>query len=173
MSLARMLEMKKGEPWQLDLFYKAINEKKTELTERRERLREKWAKTTPACRYKTIKAAIKDGWHAEKPDDYGGDRLLIKGELLVRNTSKAVSETEWKRRGFRVKGGEGAHGWITWRPGGAVTMTYGVYREDQVEKIEKATNVRARTATMDSLSIDAPRNSEGFFLRFVFTQGSD
>jgi hypothetical protein len=80
--------------------------------------------------YKTLKAALADGWHPLKEHEYGGEQISLKGHTLVRNPKVAWSKTWWGEKGYTVKAGEqphgqkaGEHGW------------YDVYREDQVEPL--------------------------------------
>lgn len=84
--------------------------------------------------FTTIKSAIAAGYGKPLKEHYGGERLEIKGHTLVRNPNKAKSRTAWSQRGFRIKKGEEAHATVSHRVAdGAKSVTYDVYRDDQVE----------------------------------------
>jgi hypothetical protein len=78
---------------------------------------------------KTLKAARAAGYQDLRPEHYGEDLVLIKSHVLIRNPMLAVSATEWKHRGYRVRRGEQPHGTVQ----GSYCNTWCVYREDQVE----------------------------------------
>lgn len=126
---------------------KKAEEKRIEEEERcrKERARERRLAarrdTDPGCPYKTLKAAYADGWHDLRKEEYGGEKLRLKGHVLVRKTKKAVSATEWERRGYRVLPDQEPHCWLSGRVGGgAKSMTWAVYREDQVCPKRKVTD---------------------------------
>jgi len=107
----------------------------------REMRRQALRDTEPGCPYKTLKAAYAAGWHDLKPEEYGGERLRLKGHTLARNTEIAVSATEWGRRGFHVLRDQEPHCWLSGRVGSrrSKTITWAVYREDQVIPKRKIT----------------------------------
>ena len=91
---------------------------------------------------KTIKAAKQAGFHPPKPDEYGGERITVKGRLLVRNAKQSVSATEWRRRGYKVLPGQTPHATMSGRVGYngygcGKPMDWAVYRDDQVAPIRK------------------------------------
>jgi hypothetical protein len=57
-----------------------IRRKQEQSELRKARLRQ----TDPNCRYKTLKAAFANGWVDLGVDQYDGDRLLLKGHVLVK-----------------------------------------------------------------------------------------
>lgn len=86
-------------------------------------------------KFKTIKSAREAGYIPFYSYYYGGDRILIKGKDLIKDPQIALSATEWKKRGFKVKKGEKPH---TKRSGyleGSGYQTWSVFREDQLEPI--------------------------------------
>jgi hypothetical protein len=97
--------------------------------------------TNPECPYKTLKDAYADGWHKAQPEEYGGERILLMGHPLVRNTEIAVSSSEWGRRGFRVLAGQEPHCQLSGRfgEGRSKMITWPVYRKDQVIPKRKTT----------------------------------
>lgn len=95
--------------------------------------------TDSGCPYRSLRAAYDDGWvELDEQEDYGGGRMLLKGHRLIRKGKRAVSETEWKRRGFKVKPGERPHGLL------CCYAWYAVYRDDQVAPITPAVRPRRR-----------------------------
>jgi hypothetical protein len=90
--------------------------------------------------WKTLKAAYADGWHDLRPEQYDGDRLLLKGHVLVRNAKVALSKTEWGRRGYRVGSGEQPHAILAAHFNGSL-KSWPVYREDQVCKKRGVANI--------------------------------
>lgn len=85
-------------------------------------------------KYRTIKAALADGYEEMDTNMYGDDQITIKGHRLIRKPKRAISRTAWERSGYRVRRGEQPHGSNRHRVGGAKTVCYETYRRDQVEK---------------------------------------
>lgn len=54
-------------------------------------------------KFKSIKAAKAAGYADPRSEEYGGDRIRIKGRVLVKNADRAKSKSEWSREGFRIK----------------------------------------------------------------------
>jgi hypothetical protein len=107
---------------------------------RRELRRQAPRASDPCCPYKTLKAAYADGWHGERPEEYGGERVRLRGHTLVRNAEVAVSASEWGRRGYRVLPDQEPHGWLSGQVGnGRTSITWPVYRKDQVVAKRKVT----------------------------------
>ncbi len=79
-------------------------------------------------KFKSIKAAKAAGYADPRSEEYGGDRIRIKGRVLVKNADRAKSKSEWSREGFRIKARQRAHGVVHGRH-----YDYEVYRADQVE----------------------------------------
>ena len=52
-------------------------------------------------KFKTIKAALAAGFRERRPQDYGGEEIVVKDHTLVRNAEEAVAMTVWRKRGFR------------------------------------------------------------------------
>jgi hypothetical protein len=99
--------------------------------------------TDPNSPYKTLKAAYADGWTDLREEQYAGDRLLLKGHMLVRHAKVAVSKTEWERRGYGVKDCEEPHAIISAHFKGSL-KSWPVYREDQVAKNKTVTLIPPR-----------------------------
>jgi hypothetical protein len=89
--------------------------------------------------YKTIKAALADGFEQPKYQHYGGERIVVKGRELVRRPQYAISATAWKKRGRRVDDDVEPHARLHHRVGGAKNVTYWVYREDQTTPVKTKT----------------------------------
>ena len=81
----------------------------------------------------TIKAVKEAGFRARKDWEYGGEEITVKGRLLVRNPKEALSQTEWSRRGFRVRKDAQPLCIRSASLQAGKTVRYPVYREDQVE----------------------------------------
>ncbi len=117
--------------------------------ERRQALRAAHQNTEPGCPYPTLTAAYRDGWEEQKPRHYGGETMLLKGHLLVRNAKEALSWYGWHERGKRIKQSEIVHphvwigradfgyqmmiGTFSNGTGAFVYGGCGLYRDDQVE----------------------------------------
>src|SRR6266404_1097013 len=78
--------------------------------------------------FNTIKAAKQVGFRERKDWEYGGEEITVKGRLLVRNPKEALSQTEWSKRGYRVRRDAQPH---SYRYGftGQRRVTYDVYRD--------------------------------------------
>jgi hypothetical protein len=91
-----------------------------------------------AITFATIKAAKLAGFHQRRPDEYGGEEIVVKEHTLVRNAKLACSATVWGRRGYRIKKGVTPHanltGYLSARQG---LIRFDVFREDQVEPRQK------------------------------------
>ena len=83
--------------------------------------------------YPTIKAAVESGFRRRKAWEYGGEEIAVKRRQLVRDPKEAYSRTEWSKRGRRVRRDAEPHCYRTAYIEGRKTITYPVYREDQVE----------------------------------------
>jgi hypothetical protein len=83
--------------------------------------------------FTTIKAAIQAGFRERKDWEYGGEEIIVKGRLLVRNPKEALSQTEWAKRGYRVRQDTQPHCYRAVHFIGRRSVTYAVYRDDQVE----------------------------------------
>lgn len=60
--------------------------------ERSEQRKARLKQTDPHCPYKTLKAAYADGWVDLNSDHYDGERLLLKGHMLVRHATNTEQE---------------------------------------------------------------------------------
>lgn len=107
-------------------------ERQNEAEERRRLWEDRLQQTKPRP-YKTLKAAYADGWHKPKLNEYGGKAIRIKDHVLVRDTQKAVSQTEWGRRGYEVLPDQQPHAWRS----SQFLFTYAVFRKDQVGRLKK------------------------------------
>lgn len=105
-------------------------EETTVRRRRREALRAKLADTQEGCPYRTLKEAYADGWAERKLDHYGGESLRLRGHDLIRGAERAVSMTEWSRRGCDILPHQDPHAILCYHPGR--TVNYAVYRDDQV-----------------------------------------
>ncbi len=83
--------------------------------------------------FDTVKAAREAGFRERKIWEYGGEEIYIKGRLLVRNPKEAQSQTEWSRRGYHLRQDAEPHCQRSVHFAGRGSITYPVYREDQVE----------------------------------------
>jgi hypothetical protein len=88
--------------------------------------------------FKTLKAAKEAGYREHRTDEYGGEQIQIKGQVLAKNPKRAMSKTEWGEQGFRPKAGVEPHGMLHSHSHGR-HIKYPVYREDQVEPKRRAT----------------------------------
>jgi RNase P/RNase MRP subunit p29 len=95
-----------------------------------------------------IKAAMQVGFRERKGWEYGGEEITVKGRLLVRNPIEAVSKTEWSKRGYRVRQDAQPHCYRSIHFTGRGSVTYAVYRDDQVES-------KRRVSLMPPTLIDA------------------
>ena len=59
--------------------------------------------------FATIKAAMAAGYRPSKEWEYGGQGVVVKGRLLVRDPKEALSKTAWWKRGFRPRAGVEPH----------------------------------------------------------------
>lgn len=82
----------------------------------------------------TLKEAKEAGFHELRKYEYSGDQLQIKGHTLVKDPEIAVSQTEWGRRGFKVKPEEIRNplSRIRGGVGNGKVIEWCVYRKDQV-----------------------------------------
>lgn len=96
--------------------------------------------------YPSIAAAKRAGFVDWKKWLYGGERLEIKGHVLLRGQKEAISQTAWRTRGFVVLPSAEPHAWRTVRLASAKAVTYALYRDDQVVALAdwKATDRRLR-----------------------------
>lgn len=125
-------------------------EKKRKAEERKTRCVElKAAGLWSNPHYKTLKAALADGWQRLKDHEYGGEQMSLKGHMLARNPKVARSMTWWREAGFAIKPDErphgqkfGEHGW------------YDVYRDDQVEQIPPKAKERRCLQCWERLPLD-------------------
>jgi hypothetical protein len=88
--------------------------------------------------FKTLKAAREAGFCEREDYHYGGEEIIVKGHLLVRNAKAAVSRTEWSKRGFRVGRDAIPHARCSVYSMNLGHLIYDVYREDQVEPKRRA-----------------------------------
>jgi hypothetical protein len=86
--------------------------------------------------FKNIKEAKAAGYSEIRDYQYGGTQINIKGHRLVKDPKEAISKTAWKEAGFQLKADQ-ANIPHTQRHRTYPSMWYGVYRDDQVEKIIK------------------------------------
>jgi hypothetical protein len=93
---------------------------------------------------RTLKAAKAAGYHKPRAAEYGGDHIEIKGHTLVKNAKRAMSESEWREKGFRVKADALLHGTVHSHSHGK-HIEYPVYREDQVEPKRQVTEKPAES----------------------------
>jgi hypothetical protein len=89
--------------------------------------------------FKTIKEALQTGFRQRKDWEYGGEEITVKGRLLVRNPKGALSQTEWSKRGYRVRNDAKPHSQRSFYSTERGHLTYDVYREDQVEPKRRVT----------------------------------
>ena len=85
-------------------------------------------------KFKTIKAALAAGFRERRPQDYGGEEIVVKDHTLVRNAEEAVAMTVWRKRGFRPMKDVEPHArmkFYMYRRGGY--LEFDVFRRDQVE----------------------------------------
>lgn len=82
--------------------------------------------------FSTLKAAREAGFREPSAAEYGGERIELKGHILLRGAKRAKSKSEWEREGYCVKDGMTPHGQLHARAHGR-SMHYSVYRDDQVE----------------------------------------
>lgn len=94
--------------------------------------------------FKTLKAAREAGYRELRADQYGGRQVEIKGHVLAKDPTIAVSRTEWLRRGFEVRPAQlaKAHGVMSGRVG-EKQRTWYVYRRNQVSPKKAPRPVRA------------------------------
>jgi len=93
---------------------------------------------------KTLKAARAAGFRKPQDWQYGGEEILIKGHLLVRNTEEAISRSAWRAKGFSVLKDAVPHAQVSGHvAGGEMGATYSktwdVFRSDQVKPFTKPT----------------------------------
>ena len=81
--------------------------------------------------FKTLDQARAAGFRDARPQDYGGETILLKGHEMVRGAKEAVSRTEWGRRGYLVQRGATPHTHIN-LPLWSDSAGWPVYRDDQV-----------------------------------------
>ena len=91
--------------------------------------------------YSSKKEAWARGYRTLRPDEYGGERIVHKGTIMARGARSALSRTEWRKRGCTIKPHQEPHHWL-WLDHEDIPMLveYPVYRDDQVEPIQRSTN---------------------------------
>ena len=83
--------------------------------------------------YPTIKSALAAGFREKRPQDYGGEEIVLKSHTLIRNAVEAESMTEWGQKGFRPIKGVEPHARVRIHQYRRGYLEFDVYRNDQVE----------------------------------------
>ncbi|MBY0279977.1 hypothetical protein K2Z84_31970 [Candidatus Binatia bacterium] len=108
------------------------------LAQQQEMLR--WqTSATRETSFATLADARRAGWHDAHPDEYGGEQTWVRSRSgrvvrMLRRTERALSRTEWGRRGYHVLDEAVPHAEARGRVGGSSgkAMRWPVYRADQV-----------------------------------------
>lgn len=98
----------------------------------------------------TIKAARAAGYCKLQPWEYGGEQITVKGRVFARAPKEAYSITEWSRRGYRVRADAKPHCERSHHFRGQGTVTYPVFRDDQV--VAKRTRSPKPAVLIDTLA---------------------
>lgn len=92
--------------------------------------------------FKMLKKAHAAGYSDKSDDQHGGEVIHPKGHTLVCDAERAVSRTEWRRRGFCVRPAQEPHAVVGGRVGGKYRQ-WEVYRDDQVEAVARRASKRS------------------------------